>query len=81
MWRSPHRPHGPAFLERCLDFEEVSQHRHVSCGLYNLCLFLAVRRHWPSFTCIPCSLWPSGRGLPSDSGPATVLTMPVADNR
>lgn len=80
MWRSTHRPHGPAFMERPLEFEEVSLHRHMNCGLYNLCLFLAVRRHWPSFTCHPCSLWPAGQALAPSAGPARVLTMPVAGN-
>ncbi len=79
--RRPHRPHGPAYLEGPLSFEEVAEHRHMNCGLYNLCLWLAVRRQWPSFTCIPCSLWPAGRLLPSRPGPATVLSLPLAGQR
>lgn len=73
-----HRPHGPAYLERALGFEEVSEHRHLGCGLYTLCLQVVVRRQWPGFTCQPCSLWPGRQPQPlSLAGPAQVLSMPA----
>lgn len=78
MRHRSHRPHGPAFLGQSLAFEDVGQHRNLTCGLYGLCLQVAVRRRWPSFTCGPCSLWRRRGGqetcLP---GPATVLVMPM----
>lgn len=69
-----HRPHGPSWLDRPLSFEEVKEHRHVSCGLYGICLEVAARRGWRSFSCRPCSLWPQGGGQKSQ-GPARVLAM------
>ncbi len=81
MRQRAHRPHGPAFLGRALSFEEVAENRHLGCGLYNICLLVAVRRGWPSFSCLPCSLWPQGRGLPCLAGPATVLPMPIANRQ
>lgn len=73
-----HRAHGPAYLEASLVFEEVAEHRNLACGLYGLCLQVAVRRRWPSFTCRPCSLWRRHPGQePCQAGPATVLVMPM----
>ncbi len=78
MRRRNHRPHGPAYLENSLIFEEVAQHRNLACGLYGLCLQVAVRRRCPSFTCRPCSLWRRYPGQEiSLPGPATVLVMPM----
>ncbi|MFH1034784.1 MAG: hypothetical protein V1806_09795 [Pseudomonadota bacterium] len=78
MRRRSHRPHGPAYLENSLAFEEVAEHRNLACGLYGLCLQVAVRRRWPSFTCGPCSLWRRHPGQDSYAlGPATVLPMPM----
>jgi len=78
MRRRSHRPHGPAYLDHSLAFEEVGEHRNMACGLYGLCLQVVVRRRWPSFSCGPCSLW--RRRLGQDfclPGPATVLPMPM----
>ena len=66
-----HRPHGPAYLGRALNFEDVREHRNICCGLYGICLEVAVRRKWPSFTCQPCSLWSGAQQ--NDQGPAQVL--------
>lgn len=73
MLRRSHRPHGPAFLAD-LPFEDVARHRHFGCGLYGMCLQVAVRRRWPSFSCQPCSLF--NRPLdPGCAGPARILPM------
>jgi hypothetical protein len=78
MLRRSHRPHGPAYLEASLAFEEVAEHRNLLCGLYGMCLQVAVRRRWPSFTCRPCSLMRRHPGQEVHlSGPATVLPMPM----
>ena len=82
MFARNHRPHGPAWWDRPLVFEEVVQHRNVACGLYGICLEVAVRHKWPSFTCRPCSLW-RRHPFPEFScvGPAEILLLPVAGQR
>ncbi|RJX30112.1 MAG: hypothetical protein C4525_13055 [Desulfarculus sp.] len=81
MHRRHHRPHGPAFWPRPLSFDQVAEHRHVECGLYGICLEVVVRRHWPSFTCQPCSLWPRRCQPALAAGPAVVLALPLAGSR
>lgn len=78
MRQRAQRSHGPTFFGRVLSFDEVVENRHLSCGIYNICLQVAVHRGWTSFTCHPYSLWPRGRVLPALAGPATVLPMPMA---
>lgn len=74
-----HRPHGPAYLGQALEFEQVARHRHLACGLYCVCLEVAVRRRWSSFTCQHCSLWPeAAAGRLARRGPAQVLFLPGA---
>lgn len=69
-----HRPHGPAYMGRALNFEEVREHRNICCGLYGICLEVVVRRKWPSFSCQPCSLWADPSAAQQNSqGPARVL--------
>lgn len=76
-----HRPHGPAYLDRPLTFEQVPEHRNVDCGLYGVCLEVVVRRRWPSFTCRPCSLWHRQPRPQYGGSPAQVLVMPLAARR
>jgi len=80
MRHREHRPHGPAYWDRPLSFDQVREHRNVSCGLYGVCLEVVVRRRWPSFTCQPCSLW-RGPERPAAEGPGQLLFMPLAARR
>lgn len=81
MFVRNHRPHGPAWLESPLAFDEVAQHRNMACGLYGICLEVVVRRKWPSFTCRPCSLYHRSVSDSNQVGPAEVLPMPLAGQR
>lgn len=75
MQKRTRRPHGPAVMEHALAFEEVQEHRNVCCRLYTICLEVAVRRKWVSFTCRPCSLWRGGRHRRPNAQPAQVLPL------
>lgn len=77
---APRRDHGPTALPKALSFEEVADHRNVSCGRYAMCLEVVVNRRWPSFSCQYCSLWfPACKR--AAAGPARVLVMPLAGER
>jgi len=80
MRQREHRPHGPGYWDRPLSFDQVREHRNMSCGLYGLCLEVVVRRRWPSFTCQPCSLW-RGPERPPAEGRGQLLFMPMAARR
>jgi hypothetical protein len=44
----------------------VETHRNLNCHHYDGCLDQAVRRGWPSFTCVKCPLF--GRVAPPQVG-------------
>lgn len=76
-----HRPHGPDPWDRPLTADQVPEHRHLACGLYAICLDVAVRRQWPCFTCRACSLWPGTPARARTGEPAVVLPLPRAAQR
>ena len=78
MFLRNHRPHGPAWLDRPLAFDEVAEHRNMACGLYGICLEVVVRRKWPSFTCRPCSLYQRRGSGCAAVGPAEVLPLSLS---
>jgi hypothetical protein len=76
-----HRPHGPARRDKQLTVEEVPEHRNITCGLYQICLDVVVRRQWASFSCRPCSLWHRNPQEHVNGEPAKILSMPLGGGR
>ncbi|MCB2187115.1 MAG: hypothetical protein KQJ78_11900 [Deltaproteobacteria bacterium] len=82
MPRPSRRAHGPDRFHGTFSFEEVTSHRHLACGLYNLCLELVVRRGWGNFSCQGCSLMQGtwARAATNPTG-ATILPLRAAGQR
>jgi len=47
-------PGDPKPMGVCVEPEEMSQHRHLGCPAYSLCLNWAMMQRWRGFTCRGC---------------------------
>lgn len=50
-------------LDRSIEFEEVSKHRHINCERYEKCLNKACSKNWESFSCIRCPIFKEFRKI------------------
>jgi hypothetical protein len=48
----------PKQILRCLEPKEVSKNRHHDCLNYSICLTIAAKADWRSFTCKVCTMFP-----------------------
>ncbi len=49
--RSGGSTRGPVVLASPIKHDDVEHHRNLSCAEYDLCLEVALRRGWPSWSC------------------------------
>ena len=74
-----HRQDGPVALDAPLDYTQVARHRNITCGRYNLCLEVVVRRKWISFSCSLCSLARRRFDDHDHQGAGRVLLLPLLE--